>query len=316
MIGNEDASEWPFAEEPEEPEIDEDADDPDYYEPEPPAPVEPPSGDGPRAPLKPGAAKVRPSPARSAAPPRGAARPKIRPAGPLRAPKAGRSGKKKLGYESIEDRVIPNKRLTSKIKATKFPSSYDGGSDKSYSGIRTQLYAQFYKRAEVETDDPVAGPQSWPDLSNGELIALVRAWKRAAARSSHPSWPISYDLLLSGLGWSKEGDQFVMTRDHATRPASALAIKLFWIATDDLAVQLDSATTKRYPLIVDWSYSGYEQAARDAWHEMQLARLPPLPDRPPPSPIDPVLPELPSIDGGGILLVLLIAAYVITRKKR
>lgn len=196
----------------------------------------------------------------------------------------------------------------------KLPTTLTGKSDPGYVGIRSELY---YAASKANGEMNVDGA-SYPKLSNGQVVALVQAWRRASARSVRPSWPISFDLLIAALGWRKPGDRFVMSREHASALASGELVALFWLATGDLAESLDGARTKRLPLIVDYSYAGYEAAAREAWREMQASSgMPPLPDKIPPSPIAPVLPpKIPRMGGGGILLLLLlIAAHATTRKK-
>lgn len=202
--------------------------------------------------------------------------------------------------------------------------------DSDYRAIRYQLWSYFEKRGTVRIPDDDA---AWPALSNGELVALAVAWKRAAARSKAPTWPQWYDLVVSGLGWHQDGDRFVMSLDHMKAPAPPSTLKLFWLTTGDLAEQLDGAGTVLRPLIVDWSRSAYEQAARDAWTQMKVNRevtqMPPMPvpggGRPGDPPAKPKIPPelvpdpsdlapLPSV-GGGLLLVLLLLAALSRKRK-
>jgi hypothetical protein len=201
----------------------------------------------------------------------------------------------------------------------KLLSSYDGAKfGDGYEGIRSQVY---YNAQQANGSTSINGAQ-WPKLSNGQVIALVQAWRRAAARSARPSWPLSFDLLRSALGWSQAGDRFVMSREHASALAPPELLQMFWTSTGDIAQQLDDANTKRMPLIVDHSYAGYEQAARDAWREMQAAGIViptpggPLPVPDPVTPPTPPLPQVPSVGGGGMLLLLLIAAVAFSRRKK
>lgn len=161
----------------------------------------------------------------------------------------------------------------------------------------------------------------YPRLSNGELVAAVQAWKRCAARSKTPAWGMWYDLVLSGLGWEKDGDRFDMSDAHIKAPADPAAVELFWQEAARLAAQLDDVTTKLAPLIVDWSRKGYGAAAREAWRKMVEDGkapnvIPPLPPSPPTSPVNPPIPTLPTLDGDGLLIALLIAAAVLSRKNR
>lgn len=168
-------------------------------------------------------------------------------------------------------------------------------------------------------------------LSNGEIAALVLAWKRAAARSHVPTWPGWYDLLLHVLGWRSAGDRFVDFPDGtAKKYASARAddeiIELFWRSIWDLAAQLDGAQTPVKPLIIDYSFQSYRQAARDAWHEMERLNPPPspIPGAPggPPMPDKPDLPMPPGTGGKKssslwlLIALLLVATRGRSKKKR
>lgn len=207
--------------------------------------------------------------------------------------------------------------------------------------MRSSITGTSYREIEASSWEDVANAhgmvatqgsgEEYPALSNGELIALIQAWKRASARSSQPGWGEWYEIALDGLGWQQPGDRFNMTKDHAQAPADPAAVALFWESVDRLAQRLDGARTVVKPLIIDYTFAAYEQAARDAWREMQRVqtevpsvpgRKPiPLPDdpEPPPVPHDPrrkPSPDKPAKGGGdGILIALLIAAYVL-RKRR
>lgn len=162
-----------------------------------------------------------------------------------------------------------------------------------------------------------------PRLTNGQLVALARAWKNAAARSKSPRWPEWYTLTIAGLGWRAAGDKFVMTRDHANATAPTELLELFWAATQQLARQLDQAQTVVRPLNVSYAWEGYEQAARDAWHVMKVERgarsavespaTSPAPAIDPPA--APAKPAESSGWGGGLLLLVLLLAVGATKKK-
>lgn len=169
-----------------------------------------------------------------------------------------------------------------------------------------------------------------PKLSYGQVAALARAWKRCAARSPSPSWPPWYELTCAALGWAKPGDKFVMTAARANAPANEALTELFWLEARDLASRLDADGTKLNPLMVDWSYAGYEQSARDAWQQMQAEAKAGTPPTPAP---EPIVREIPvgmpvsnlissseSTDGGGgaalLLLLLLFAGGGNKRKGR
>jgi hypothetical protein len=197
--------------------------------------------------------------------------------------------------------------------------------ERTYVGIRTVLYYAMRDDNGMITTDWGGAENAYPALSNGEVIAIVQAWRRAAARSHTPTWAAWDDLINAALGWTAPGDRYVMTKEHARAPADPGVIALLWQSTDELANQLDASGTVYKPLIVDWSYSGYEQAARDAWHQMQLdvqggiIGPPPSPIPPPaPSPEKPVPapPEKKKGKGSGIGLFVFALLLLGTRDNR
>lgn len=192
-------------------------------------------------------------------------------------------------------------------------SSFSG---KSYPEIGLLLFNEL-EAANGDTSSSVTHPDEvpYPALSNGELIALVQAWKRAAARSKSPTWKGWYDLVLDALGWAQQGDRFIMTREHAKEPADPSAVAMFWESLTELTAQLDRAGTVVKPLIVDWSYAGYEQAARDAWRKMKEDGIVPAEDAGPvTTPSDSAV--APSGGGGGWLLLAILAAALATNRKK
>lgn len=185
---------------------------------------------------------------------------------------------------------------------------------KSYPEIALLLESEV-QSANGETASGVTHPdeEPYPALSNGELIALVQAWKRAAARSKSPTWKGWFDLVLDALGWAQPGDRFIMTREHAKEPADPSVVAMFWESLTELTTQLDRAGTVVKPLIVDWSYAGYEQAARDAWRKMKedgiATAAPPIDDSAAPAAES-------GGGGGGWLLLAILAAALATKKQR
>lgn len=200
----------------------------------------------------------------------------------------------------------------------KLATTFSGtkGKEPGYAGIRAELYFDASKaNGELQAIDGAA----YPRLSNGQVVALVQAWRRAAARSKNPRWPLGLDLLRAGLGWRKQGDRFVMTAKHAATAAPSELVQLFWLSTAELAEQLDVAGTKRAPLIVDYSMAAYGAAAREAWREMQAElKVPGKPGQPwieVPEEV-PIKPVIPRGGGGGLLLlVVLLIVAVGTRRK-
>ena len=140
-----------------------------------------------------------------------------------------------------------------------------------------------------------------PRVSNGQAVALVQAWRRAAARGQ-VSWPVWADLASYALGRIEGDERFDMSQAHATAPLDDDGCALVWSATAELAAQLDESGTIVRPLVVAWTRASYQQAARDAWevikHEREQAKIP-GPLLPPPQP-DPDNP--PKVPGGGELV--------------
>lgn len=133
-----------------------------------------------------------------------------------------------------------------------------------------------------------------PRLSNGQALAIVRAWRRAAARSSAPSFLAAFEFGIHALGWRDAGDKFVMTQAHAKAPYEPVdVLAQLWASTAEVAEDLDESGAKVAPLFLDSSWSAYEAGARELWTEMQTNILPPIPDKPPPLPFDPPLPTVP-----------------------
>jgi len=186
--------------------------------------------------------------------------------------------------------------------------SYSGaGYVPGYAGISAQVFQDADRNnGKVMIPGPEGG-MYWPRLSNGQIAALAMAWKRAASRSKAPSWPDWYPIVNAALGWEKKGDRYIMTAERAAAPAAPELLEFFWRSSDELAKRLDAAGTKRAPLIVDWSFATYEAAARDAWQQMQSEDRG-SPDGP--ARADPA----PQGSDGGLLLVLVIVAVMVSRK--
>lgn len=174
---------------------------------------------------------------------------------------------------------------------------------------------------------PGSDGSSYPCLSNGEVAAIILAWKRAAARTSVPTWPAWYELMLHALGWRQPGDRFVdfpggEAKKYAAAQADPELIELTWKSVGELAGQIDAASGPVGPLLIDYSYQGYGQAARDTWQEMKrqnpewISPIPPMPEDPPKPPIEP--PHGGGGGGGGswLLIALLIAAALGNRKRK
>ena len=199
-------------------------------------------------------------------------------------------------------------------------TTYDGkGFQPGYAGIEAQVFLDADRQnGNVKVPDGADG-EIVPRLTNGQVIAMATAWKRAAARSKAPAWPEWYTITIAALGWRNRGDRFVMTKDHAQTPADPGLLQFYWRAAKALAERLDASATKHAPLIVSYAWDGYEQAARDAWHTMQIedggtSKLDPLDDSL--IEVEPVKPADSSGWGGAILLIALLIAAGMASKKR
>jgi hypothetical protein len=192
----------------------------------------------------------------------------------------------------------------------KLKKSYTGV---DYATIRWNVFQSVKTRSQT----------AYPWLSNGEVIAFAQAWRRAAARSSSPRWPAWYEIVLAALGWEKVGDRFDMSEAHAKRAAPPALVEQLWIATDELAVQLDTAHTVIKPLIVDYSRDAYAAAAREAWNimkaEASIQPVDPFTDAQPissPDQVDDATTTQPGSSGGGFGALLLLALLVAWAMKK
>lgn len=155
----------------------------------------------------------------------------------------------------------------------------------------------------AELPEPLSGGFV-PRMSNGQAVAIVQAWRRAAARGQ-VTWPVWADVVSYALGRIEGTERFDMTQAHAQAPLDSAGLALVWSATAELASELDGAGTIVRPLPVAWTRATYQQAARDAWevikHERARdaseARIPgPLLPPPQPDPDEP-----PKVPGGDTL---------------
>lgn len=183
-------------------------------------------------------------------------------------------------------------------------------------GTRPPSDVDHAERLDWPQDKPV------PRLSNGEVVALIRGWRRAAARSS-VRFTLWYELMIAAYGWRAEGDKFIMppgspvdvAKRHAREPYPFELLDLVWAWTMRLAGELDAAQTKIGPLFLDFSWSAYEAGAREAWEQMQRERglqPKPAPEQPEPEP-EPS--ATPSATGSSWLWLLVAAAFLLGRKR-
>lgn len=185
------------------------------------------------------------------------------------------------------------------------PTTYKGSTYvEAWTALRDAAGRENGLEALAEMPDPLTGGFV-PRLSNGQAVALVQAWRRAAARGQ-VTWPVWADLASYALGRIEGTERFDMSQAHARAPLDAAGLALVWSATAELASDLDAGGTIVRPLVVTWTRGTYEQAARDAWETIKreraeaesAARVPgPLLPPPQPNPDDP-----PKVPGGGRLV--------------
>lgn len=176
----------------------------------------------------------------------------------------------------------------------------------------TYVQQLYQLRTALQRENGVLG--GVPAMSYGQLVAATQAWRHAAARSSDPQWDW-LELLQRGLGYEQKGDRFVMQRAHAKAPAHAELLRDWWESVEDLAATLDEDKTVVRSTPLDWSWSGYERAARDAWQVMQAAE----PEQPSPLPAPVEAERKPPASTTSrwpwLLLVVAVALYA-ERKRR
>ena len=128
-----------------------------------------------------------------------------------------------------------------------------------------------------------------PQLSNGQAVALIQSWRRAAARG-RVTWPLWVDLEAYALGQRQSIDErFDMSRAFRQSAMPDEGLALLWASIAQLAVDLDDSSTVLRPVDVAWTDAAYEQGARDTWEAIKdHARKVPVPT-PPRAPV----PEVP-----------------------
>ncbi len=172
------------------------------------------------------------------------------------------------------------------------PSRFTGD---SYAAILDRQLAELGtvngRRPAAELPEPLRGGFV-PALSNGQAVALIQAWRRAAARGK-VRWPLWVDLEAYALGQrSGPEERFIMTRAHRRAPLPDEALALLWSSLGRLALDLDDSSTVLRPVDVAWTDAAYEQGARDTWEAIKGA-APKLPLPKSPAPPPPTMPEAP-----------------------
>lgn len=177
---------------------------------------------------------------------------------------------------------------------------------------------------------------TWSRFTNGQGLALLQTWRKIATayKERMSLWP---DLWWSLLGWRKQGDKFQMTLAHASTPADDYLVELTWRSILLLVDTLDRLYpgVKPPPVVIDFSWKGYERAAKDAWAQMRsnagrknpvsnpsgtpighgTTPPPPATSYPPQATVNNPASSAPSGGNAGVLLVVLLLLLA-ERKKR
>lgn len=196
----------------------------------------------------------------------------------------------------------------------KLSTTYSGD---SWAHVRKQLGAA----CEAVNGQTTTG---WPGVSNAQALAILQAFRKLlrSNKETVPAalWPECWYLALGRL---KPGDKFIMSTAHGSSPASLDVVECTWALVVYATERLEAKRAKPILLVLDLSYRGYEQAAKDAYAQLKrdtakngkAPPIPPLPDKPPIDPPLPVVPR-PKFRDAGILLLLLVVAFGSTRRRR
>lgn len=199
------------------------------------------------------------------------------------------------------------------------PSTYTGD---TWERIRVALvYAVDSLNGRVDVNG-----QIFPRMNNGQALAIAQAWKGllAANKQTLPAalWP---ELWYRALGYHQPGDKFNMSHEHANAPALADVVAGVWALAEYAAQRLDEKGAQPKLLVLDLSFGGYERAAKDAYERLKKDRAPPktpLPGNPPGAPplkpppdVKLPLPTVPSMQGTGLLLLLIVVALAVRKGK-
>lgn len=199
------------------------------------------------------------------------------------------------------------------------PNSFSGS---TYSDIvSAQMSALAEENGTQAIGDQLPGGGSFfaAAVSNGQAVALIQAWRRAAARGK-VKWPLWVDLEAYALGQREAGQRFDMSSAHRKTGLPSEALTLLWSSLQELAADLDKSGTVVRSLPVEWTTAAYEQGARDTWEQIKgkapKLPMPPAPPQPPkipdeiPPPLDRLDPTAPLRSAGGWLVALAVVAVV------
>lgn len=221
------------------------------------------------------------------------------------------------------------------------PSTFAGD---SWAQLKAQLfYAVDTATGRVLVSDAQGG-EYLPDLTNGQAMALLQAWRKTLRAWKQPMpgalWPALWYLVL---GYQVAGDKFDVSIARAQLKAEPAVVAGVWAFIDYATEQLDrTPAAKPRTLGIDFSYSAWDRAARDAYEQLKLERaaskrsstaapkkkrkvkvpMPPgiddpeveLPDEDE-LPVAPMPPQLPKMSRGTALLIVLILILAAVRQK-
>lgn len=174
----------------------------------------------------------------------------------------------------------------------------------------------------------------FPRLSNAQALAILQALRgQLNAFKIKPS--TKWSLWYAALGYRTRGDKFNVSIAHGAAPAPDDVIAGVWEFLEDAAKRLDYVGAPKM-LVLNFTYSAFEKSARDAYAALVAQRksddaakaktklpVPPgidPPDVAPPQPPDdvplPVVPSLPSSDGTAAIVVLLLIAIALRKKRK
>jgi hypothetical protein len=192
-------------------------------------------------------------------------------------------------------------------------------------GTWAAIHADLYEELDSANGRRMIEGEYRPQMTNLQAIAILQAYRKLAKawKVQVPLWP---ELWYAALGYLKAGDRFKMTTAHANAQAPDHVVPFVWEATDRITADLERKQALPLLLVLDTSFKGYEAAAKEAYAQLKKDRKPPrlpipghppLPDKPPSLPKLP-LPTIPKPDlrGAGMLLALLLIAYVLKDSKR
>lgn len=90
-----------------------------------------------------------------------------------------------------------------------------------------------------------------PALTNGDAIALIRAWSDAATPQRFPLW---YQFAAVAYGWSPDRDRLLTSNKQRDELYPTEIGKELWLAMFRLSGDLDDELAASPKLITDWAF--------------------------------------------------------------